>query len=182
MSTQGQTSDGAGEDADSPGTRAVPEPFPAGRLAPAHASAPSDALAEAQSAVTRALQRRAMQPLGLDPATADLLVQLYVSPECGIRGVEIGEQCQMTATRVSRLVDRAEADGLVERRPDPLDRRAQHVVLTDEGRRLARRYVPLRDAVLRDVFLEALSASERAELEELLGRVRDHARALLAAD
>jgi len=123
-----------------------------------------------------------MQPLGLDPATADLLVQLHTSPDCGIRGVEIGEQCQMTATRVSRLVDRAETEGLVERRPDPLDRRAQHVVLTDEGRHLVGRYIPLRDAVLRDVFSETLTVSERAELEGLLGRIGSRARALLAAD
>ena len=98
-----------------------------------------------------------MEPLGIDAATADLLVQLYRSPECGIRGVQIGEQCQMTATRVSRLVDRAEAEGLVERQPDPQDRRAQHVVLTGKGREVARRYAPLMDAVLEGVFFDGLS-------------------------
>ena len=35
-----------------------------------------------------------------------MLVRLARSPSCGIRGVEIGEQCQMTPTRVSRLLDR----------------------------------------------------------------------------
>jgi DNA-binding MarR family transcriptional regulator len=151
------------------------ESFPKERLAP------STALAEAQSAVAEALHRLAMEPAGIDAATADLLVQLYRSPECGIRGVQIGEQCQMTATRVSRLVDRAEADGLVERQPDPEDRRAQHVVLTGKGREVVRRYAPLMDAVLEGVFFEGLSEHDRSALVDLLERVRARARGLLDA-
>lgn len=151
-------------------------------LFPEERLAPIAALAGAQGAVAEALHRVAMEPLGIDAATADLLVQLYRSPECGIRGVQIGEQCQMTATRVSRLVDRAEAEGLVERQPDPHDRRAQHVVLTGNGRELARRYAPLMDAVLEDVFFDALSERDLATLVGLLDRVRDRARDLLGAD
>lgn len=140
---------------------------------------PTNALVETRSAVAEALQRLAMEPVGIDAATADLLVQLYRSPECGIRGVQIGERCLMTATRVSRLVDRAEADGLVERQPDPEDRRAQHVVLTAKGRDLARRYVPLMDAVLGAIFVEGLSERDRTTLVELLRRVRDRAQDLV---
>jgi MarR family transcriptional regulator, transcriptional regulator for hemolysin len=143
--------------------------------------APATALAEAHGAVAEALHRLAMDPLGIDVATADLLVQLSRSPECGIRGVQIGEQCQMTATRVSRLVDRAEADRLVERQPDPEDRRAQHVVLTAKGREVAQRYAPLMDAVLSDVFFEGLSERDRATLVGLLDRVTERARSLLGA-
>ena len=72
----------------------------------------------------------------------------------------------MTATRVSRLVDRAEAAGLVARTPDPDDRRAQHVVLTDKGRHAARVYAPLMDGVLDDVVFDTLSAEERDTLIE----------------
>lgn len=157
------------------GGAAEAELFPEERLAP------STALAEAQSAVAEALHRLAMDPLGIDAATAELLVQLHRSPECGIRGVQIGEQCQMTATRVSRLVDRAEADGLVERQPDPEDRRAQHVVLTAKGREVVRRYAPLMDAVLEGVFFDGLAERDRATLVALLDRVRDRARDLLGA-
>jgi len=151
------------------------EDLPAGeRLAPAAA------LAEAHNAVARALHRLALEPSGLDAATADLLVQLARSPECGIRGVQIRERCQMTATRVSRLVDRAEAEGLVKRQPDPLDRRAQHVALTERGREVARRYAPLMDDVLRKVFVSGLSQRDCTTLVALLDRVRDRARQVLA--
>jgi DNA-binding MarR family transcriptional regulator len=159
------------------------EPHAVGRdadLFPDDRLATTGALLDAQAAVSAAIEKLAVEPAGLDAATADLLVRLSKSADCGIRGVDIGAQCQMTATRVSRLVDRAEADGLVERGPDPLDRRAQHVVLTEKGRQAAHRFAPLMDEVLDDVVFEALTAEERATLIELLSRLGDAARSRLA--
>lgn len=150
------------------------ELFPDGHLAT------TGALLEAQTAVAAAIERLAVEPVGLDAATADLLVRLAKSADCGIRGVEIGEQCLMTATRVSRLVDRAEAAGLVERMPDPDDRRAQHVVLTGKGREAARVYAPLMNAVLDDIVFDTLTEDERDTLIDLLDRLRDRARTVLA--
>lgn len=85
----------------------------------------------------------------------------------------------MTATRVSRLLDRAEADGLVKRNPDPTDRRAQHVVLTETGHAAAQRLAPLMNDVLDDLVFETLSAEERATLIDLLTRLRDRALEML---
>ena len=148
-------------------------------LFPDERLAPTGTLLETQVLVAAAIDVRAVDPVGLDAATADLLVRLAKSADCGIRGVDIGEQCQMTATRVSRLVDRAEADGLVMRTPDPNDRRAQHVVLTDEGREAVRRLAPRLSDVLDELVFETLSAEERQVLVELLGRLRDRAREML---
>jgi DNA-binding MarR family transcriptional regulator len=150
-------------------------------LFPDEQLATTAALLESQTAVAAAIDRLAVEPAGLDPAMADLLVRLSMAADCGIRGVEIGERCLMTATRVSRLVDRAEADGLVERRPDPTDRRAQQVVLTKEGRAAARRLAPLMSGVLDELVFETLTAEERATLVELLARLRDRAHTMLAS-
>ena len=139
------------------------------------------ALLGTQSAVAEAFERLAVEPAGLDVATADLLVRLAKSPDCGIRGVEIGEQCLMTATRVSRLLDRAEAAGYVERQPDPEDRRAQHVVLTTKGRDAARAYAPLMGQVIDELVFDTLDAEERATLIGLLERVHERARLMLQA-
>ncbi len=147
--------------------------FPDDRLAT------TAALLEAQSVVNEAFTRLAVDPAGLDVPTADLLVRLSKSADCGIRGVDIGEQCLMTATRVSRLVDRAEAAGYVERQPDPHDRRAQHVVLTTKGREAAHAYAPLMSDVIDELVFDTLSAAERALLIGLLDRVRDRARQML---
>ena len=141
--------------------------------------ATTEALLDANTLVGAAISKLAVGPAGLDPATADLLVRLTQSPSCGIRGVDIGEQCQMTATRVSRLLDRAEAEGLVERTPDPTDRRAQHVVLTKDGYEAAARFAPLMNDVLDELVYESLTAEERATLIKLLGKLSDRAREML---
>ena len=141
--------------------------------------ATTEALLDANTLVGAAIAKLAVGPAGLDPATADLLVRLTQSPSCGIRGVDIGEQCQMTATRVSRLLDRAEAEGLVERTPDPTDRRAQHVVLTEDGYEAAARFAPLMNDVLDELVDESLTAEERATLIKLLGKLTDRAREML---
>jgi DNA-binding MarR family transcriptional regulator len=140
------------------------------------------ALLETETVVAEVFAKLAVEPAGLDVGTADLLVRLAKSADCGMRGVEIGEQCLMTATRVSRLVDRAEEAGYVQRTPDPHDRRAQHVVLTDAGRDAARRYAPLLDRVIDELVFDTLDERERATLVRLLGRVQERARAMLARD
>jgi DNA-binding MarR family transcriptional regulator len=151
-------------------------------LFPRERLATTDALLEADALVGAAIERLAVDPARLDPATADLLVRLAQSPSCGIRGVDIGAQCQMTATRVSRLLDRAEAEGLVQRLPDPSDRRAQHVVLTAAGHEAAARLAPLLDEVIDRLVVETLSADERATLIELLGRLTERARTMIDED
>ena len=151
-------------------------------LFPDERLATTAALLETQSMVNEAFSRLAVDPAGLDVPTADLLVRLSKSADCGIRGVDIGEQCLMTATRVSRLVDRAEAAGYVERQPDPHDRRAQHVVLTAKGRAAAHAYAPLMSDVIDELVFDTLTADERATLIELLDRVRSRAREMLRAE
>lgn len=150
--------------------------FPEDRLAATRA------LLEASALVSAVIERSAVRPAGLDAATADLLVRLSQAPRCGIRGVDIGAQCQMTATRVSRLLDRAEADGLVRRMPDPSDRRAQHIVLTEAGAAAAADLAPMLDGVLEDLVFAALSDDERLTLIHLLDKLRDRARAMLNDD
>lgn len=66
---------------------------------------------------------------------------------------------RLSHSRTVRVVDALERDGLVVRRPDPVDRRRAQVHLTAPGRRLARRAVAERTRVL-DEVLGTLSAEE----------------------
>ena len=77
------------------------------------------------------------------------------------------------SVNVSGLIDRLEARGLVERRPDPKDRRIKGIALTSAGARLRQRLfarlysaprliteLPQRDQrCLRDVLAHILAAS-----------------------
>jgi DNA-binding MarR family transcriptional regulator len=72
-------------------------------------------------------------------------------------------------TVMTYLVDDLEAAGLVERRPDPADRRARQVLLTSKGRQVLTDSSERLADVERDV-LSGLSADEAGMLRELLVR------------
>jgi DNA-binding MarR family transcriptional regulator len=72
---------------------------------------------------------------------------------------------------VTDAVDALERDGLAQRRPDPDDRRAVLVHLTDKGRKLLEESdAPRREAMQRS--FAALTPAERAELSRLLSKLR----------
>jgi len=79
----------------------------------------------------------------------------------------------VTAGNVTGLVDRAERDGVVERRPDPNDRRLARVWLTGEGRALISDLLPTHAAQVH-TLLGGLPAAQRRDLRRLLGTLRDH--------
>ena len=88
-----------------------------------------------------------------------------------LRLVQLAELLGVTAPTASRAVDVLVAKGLLERRPDPEDRRAQRIDLTDDGRsRFDERQTLARDAF--EPAVRGLSRAERAQLRELLARVR----------
>ncbi len=71
----------------------------------------------------------------------------------------------------SRLVQRMEADGLVERRRDPADLRATIVVTTPAGRKRFQEGNAVYTDALRTSFSCHLGPTDRRRLTEILGRV-----------
>ena len=59
-------------------------------------------------------------------------VTAYIKAD-GSRLTELAEQARMTLPAMSELVDDLQRLGIVERRPDPRDRRAKLICLTDTG-------------------------------------------------
>ena len=137
---------------------------------------PTGALLDAHVALDGALQRQALDCAGLDNYTADLLVQLMRAPRKQLRGGELARRLLISTSSTTRLIDRAEAAGLVERQPDPDDRRARQIVLTDEGERVALSFAPLLLEVLQRVVFDTFSREDVAALTKLLVRLRDAAR------
>jgi DNA-binding MarR family transcriptional regulator len=73
-------------------------------------------------------------------------------------------------TRLIAVLDGLEADGLVNRRPDPTDRRARVVEITKAGRtRVAAARAQIR--AMEDEVLAGLSARQRTSLLDLLPRL-----------
>ncbi len=77
----------------------------------------------------------------------------------------------MTTASVTSLLDTLESRGLVERRPDPSDRRKVLVALTGEGRAVTDRFLP-EVVALQTAVMGSIGEAERARLMRTLARVQ----------
>ena len=74
----------------------------------------------------------ALAPVGIDPR--EFLLMRFVATDEGQSQQALAERLGVPASRMVALVDHLEANGLVERRPDPEDRRVRGLYLTRKGR------------------------------------------------
>jgi len=102
----------------------------------------------------------------LTGAQARLLSLLSLEP---LPMRRLAQRLKCEPSNVTGIVDRLEARGLVERRPDPADRRVKLAVATEEGRRVAR---SLQDSLrFAREPLAGLSEQERIALRDALRRM-----------
>jgi DNA-binding MarR family transcriptional regulator len=84
--------------------------------------------------------------------------------------VALAQHLGVNRTVMTYLLDDLERADLVERRPDPTDRRARRVVITERGRTLLRALQERLDRA-EDEVLRALDEEERASLRSLMLRL-----------
>ena len=77
----------------------------------------------------------------------------------------------VTKSGLTRLLDRIEKAGLVERSYCPSDRRGTFLSITKDGRETLGRMKPVRDAVFEEHFVSSLSEEEADLLGDMLSRV-----------
>jgi DNA-binding MarR family transcriptional regulator len=122
--------------------------------------------------------QRAVRAIEADLAAAgtipltwyDVLLELQAVPD-GLRMQDLSERVVLSRTRVSRLVDELEREGLVRRRPDPDDGRATIATITPAGTEAFRATAPLYLAKIDEHFNRHLTAPEHAALASGLERV-----------
>ncbi len=105
---------------------------------------------------------------GLTVAQFDVLTRL--AAEGGLSQQALAERLLVTKGNVCGLLDRMEASGTVERRPDPADRRSNRVYLTPAGQALHEAVAPELEAFV-DSRFDALAPHERETLRRLLGQL-----------
>ncbi|UJA19726.1 MarR family transcriptional regulator [Thermoleophilia bacterium SCSIO 60948] len=101
----------------------------------------------------------------------EVLMQLADAPDGRMRMSAIADGLLLSRSGLTRLVDRLERSGLVERAPCPDDARGTLAVLTAEGRGRIEAARPDHLAGVRRHFLSQLDASEQEELAELWRRI-----------
>jgi DNA-binding MarR family transcriptional regulator len=125
----------------------------------------------AQHRVVRAIERD-LDRAGLIPLTwYDVLLELKAVPGQCLRMQDLAERVVLSRSRVSRLVDDLEDEGLVVRQPDATDARATHTCLTDKGRRALRRAAPAYLAGIDRYFNRHLSDRDQKAIARALERV-----------
>ena len=114
--------------------------------------------------------REELTPYGLTPPQFALLAFLWEND--ALSQVELSEKTQIDRSTIGGLIDRLQKAGLVERHPNPNDRRSFLVQLTPRGRALEKDLTTLALRV-RKRFTSRLSEREYDQLSELLEKLRD---------
>jgi DNA-binding MarR family transcriptional regulator len=95
----------------------------------------------------------------------------FLSEEDQVTSNHLGERTQLDSATLTGIIDRLEAIQLVERKPNPVDRRAILLCLTEKGRALALGLRKIMGKANRE-FLSALNEDEEGIFRSLLRKVR----------
>jgi len=85
----------------------------------------------------------------------------------GLKQTELAEMLDLQPITLTRLLDGLANNGLIERRPDPDDRRAKRLFLTPAARPLLERLTALGEGLMET----ALAGLEPSDVDALLGRL-----------
>ncbi|HEX5174758.1 MAG TPA: MarR family transcriptional regulator [Gaiellaceae bacterium] len=121
--------------------------------------------------VARALDDRLRSAHGLSLDDYGILITLVGRPDRRQRMSALGEQRLLTPSGITRAVARLEKRGLLRRDPDPADGRAFLATLTAEGAQQLRAAQRTHHAIVRELYLSRLDASEVAQLGALFEKV-----------
>jgi len=98
---------------------------------------------------------------------AQWIVLFRLREQEGLSQVDLADVLELQPISLVRLLDRLVEHGLLERRSDPRDRRANRLFLTASGRQLADDLDSLRDAIATDVLQEMPTAALETSLKTL---------------
>ncbi|HVQ96682.1 MAG TPA: MarR family transcriptional regulator [Mycobacteriales bacterium] len=131
-----------------------------------------ESLAETFWGVSRQLRRvtrQALEPWNITPGQSRALNILL--RDGTMRPSELSEHLRIAPRSTTEVVDGLQERGLVQRRPDPGDRRATLIALTDQGAEVGRAIQAARDSDA-ERFFGSLSEADRADLARILRLLR----------
>lgn len=125
-------------------------------------------LAQVSRLLRRSFDARAR---GIGVTRPQWQVLSLLSFHAGINQGGLAELLEVEPITLGRMIDRLQDASLVERRPDPADRRAWRLYLTDKGQMLLDQLRPFALETY-DIALEGIDEPERVALMAALGRMR----------
>ena len=116
----------------------------------------------------RRFNQRALLFLGLTRSQCRVLG--YLARHEGINQAGLADLLEIKPMTLVRQLDRMEEDGWIERRPDPADRRARRLMLSEKARPILARILDLSSEVRSEAFAN-LSEEDGRHLLDLLRRI-----------
>lgn len=113
---------------------------------------------------------------GLSPVEFEVILRLARSSGRRLRMTDLAAQTSLSTSGVTRVVDRLERDGLVQRVACPTDRRSWYAVLTEAGVTRLQGVLPGHLELIERWFTGLLTESQLTALLEALRVVRDAVR------
>lgn len=137
-------------------------------------------LAEVMIRLPWALECQLQRDAGLSFIEYHALARLSEEPTRTLRMSELAILTHASLSRLSHLMTRLEARGLVRREPDPTNGRFTNAILTRAGHAKLVASAPAHVNTVRSLVIDPLSAAELRQLrnaaERMLARIRDDER------
>jgi DNA-binding MarR family transcriptional regulator len=130
-------------------------------------------LVEAANYLQRAIAEDVERETGLPGPWFETLVRLHRTPGDATRMNEVANQVSFPPSSFSRLIDRMEAEHLVERGPDPTNRRATLIRATAKGEDRLVAALAVHENSAGSRFAGCLSGKEMDALESITRKLRD---------
>ncbi|HEX5823276.1 MAG TPA: MarR family winged helix-turn-helix transcriptional regulator [Candidatus Limnocylindrales bacterium] len=154
-----------------PTTTTTPLPRPVKRVVDEPGIGAWRTFLQAHARITRRLDEELQAAHGISLAEYDALLQIADAPGHRVRMNVLANRVLLSRSGITRLVDRLEAAGSVERIACNTDARGQEAVLTAAGLDRLRTAADTHLDGVRRYFLERFDAADVAAIERSLGRV-----------
>lgn len=123
------------------------------------------------SRIRRKAIDQVLKPLGITGGQWWIIT--YISLHDGLSQVALAEELNMGKVALGGLIDRLEKNGLIERRPDPVDRRVKRIHLSKAGLDLVHD-IKHTSASVQDVALNGITPEELEHAISALGKMESN--------
>ena len=127
----------------------------------------------AHATLTGQLSARLVEEHGLTLSEYEVLFLLSRETDHAMRRIDLSREVRLSPSGITRMLDRLQTTGLVEKGACAQDARVTYAVLTDAGMRKLRECAPDHLAAVERLIGERLGDEEVEVLSKLLGRLSD---------
>ena len=131
-----------------------------------------EAVIRTVGSLLKTFERELQGAEGLPLPWYDVLIQLSAATDGRLRMQALADSVVLSRSGLTRLIDRMEKAGLVEREHSTEDRRGYYAVLTEEGRRVFLRAKPVHERGIYEHFTRYLDDRDARAVVAAFTKVR----------